>query len=343
MPQVGLSMNFTSRTTRLLRNLTLLCTFLVQLAPAQEQRPQAHSISPAPPESEVSDADLQAGFWYLSTEHSPQDFQRECPRFCPSVCRWDCGYHRSDFETLLSRIQPGIPVCIMVHGSFVSPDLASSQAPSVWRWFRSGSRGKQMQMIYFRWPSYRRITPKVAFDANQLGFRAARNGYYLAELVSRIPKDCPVCLVGHSHGTRVISSALHQLSGGCIQGIRHPWARRNGRRIRAVYSGSAIDHDWLNPGERYCYALNSVECLLTLTNHMDPVLKIYPMRLPVIAHRPLGAIGLTYSDREALGRRAGKVVECDVTQTIGVAHNYPNYFQKPSMAMLMHNYLYMVK
>ena len=336
-------MNFTSRTTRLFRNLTLLCVLLAQLTHAQEERPQAHSTIPAVPAPETAETDHQSGFWYLSTEHSPQNFHRECPKFCPSVCRWNCGYHRSDFDALLSQIQPEVPVCIMVHGSFVSPNLASSQAPSVWRWFQSASRGKQMQMIYFRWPSYRPITPTIAFDVNQLGFRAARNGYYLAELVSRLPEDCPVCLVGHSHGTRVISSALHQLSGGCIQGIRHPWARRNGRRIRAVYSGSAIDHDWLNPGERYDCALNSVECLLTLTNRLDPALKIYPMRLPVIAHRPLGATGLTDSDREALGNRAGKVVECDVTRSIGVRHNHLNYFQKPSMAMLMHNYLYMVK
>ena len=336
-------MNFTSRTSCLFRILTLLTVVSLQTAIAQNKTPQAHSTIPAPPESDASGTELDSGFWYLSTEHSPQNFRHTCPQFCPSVCRWQCGYQQTKFSSLLEKIEPGVPVCIMVHGSFVRPELASSHAPSVWHWFRSAARGRKMQFIYFRWPSYRPITPGVGIDANLLGLRAARNGYYLAELVHRLPADCPVCLVGHSHGTRVISSALHQLSGGCVQGIRHPYARHTGRRIRAVYTGAAIDHDWLNPGERYDRTLNSVECLLTLRNRLDPVLKIYPLRLPIIAQRPLGVTGFTEADREALGRRTGRIVECDVTDTVGVAHTYPNYFSKPQLAMLMHNYLYMVE
>jgi len=282
------------------------------------------------------------GFWFLNTHHSPQTFDAPGPRFCPGVTRFECGqgFQPSSFPALRDSVEPGVPVCIMVHGSFVDTPSFLRESQQTWHWLCSASHGQPMQMVYFHWPSYRRLTPLVAFDVNMLGRRAARNGYYLAELIHNLPPECPVCLIGHSHGSRVISSCLHLLAGGAVQGIRHPYARVNGRAIRTVFTGSAIDHHWFNPGQRYDRALCSTECLLNMINCHDPALLTYPFRLPLLVRSALGQSGLTNGDRRRIGGVSNKVYNYDVTQLIGASHYWPHYFQKPRLAMAIRNYVY---
>lgn len=327
----------------------LLCLFALACAPlvAQEQLYVPSDDSLLADESLPQNSHLQAstpetGFWFINTHHSPQSFDYSCPKFCPAVMRYDeCqSFRNGDFQEMLSSLEPGVPVCIMIHGSFVDSPGACRESICTWKWLRRAGMRHRMQMIYFHWPSFRYITPMVAFDTNQLGRRAARNGYYLAELMHHLPPQCPVCLLGHSHGTRVIASGLHLLAGGAIEGIQHPYARSNGRQIRTVFTGSAIDHHWLNPGKRYDRALCSTQCLLNMTNRHDPALAVYPFRMPLLVRPPLGMTGLTRFDRHRLGRRGEKVLDYDVTAAIGASHLWPYYFRNPRLAMAMKNYVY---
>ncbi|MEZ6126064.1 MAG: hypothetical protein R3C49_23295 [Planctomycetaceae bacterium] len=287
-------------------------------------------------------ASADTGYWFVNTHHSPQDFDSGLLRFCPGVLRYECGqgFRQASFEELLAGIEPGLPVCIMIHGSFVDTPSTCHESHMTWQWLRSAACGARMQMIYFHWPSYRPLTPLVPFDTNQLGRRAARNGFYVAELIHHLPPDCPVCLLGHSHGTRVISSAMHLMAGGAVQGYCHPFARVNGRPIRAVFAGAAIDHHWYNPGQRYDRSLHSVQCVLNMTNCVDPALAVYPLRMPLLVRRSLGTHGLSNSDRRQLGPISNKVLDYDVTRAIGASHLWPYYFTNPGLAMLMRNYVY---
>jgi len=307
-----------------------------------ESSPAISTYDQALPTQAMSPPLAETGFWFLNTHHSPQDFDYSCPRFCPAVMRFDdCqGFRDSSFQEMIAGIEPGVPVCIMVHGSFVDTPGSCRESKCTWHWLQSASCGHRMQMIYFHWPSYRRLTPLVAIDTNQLGRRASRNGYYLAELIHQLPSECPVCLIGHSHGTRVISSSLHLMGGGAIQGVCHPYARANGRPIRAVFAGAAIDHHWLNPGKRYDRALPNMQCLLNLTNHLDPALAVYPFRLPLLVRPPMGVTGLTRFDRRHIGPQSEKVLDYDVSRAIGASHYWPYYYKKPGLAMAMRNYVY---
>ncbi|MCP4782499.1 MAG: hypothetical protein GY878_02995 [Fuerstiella sp.] len=291
---------------------------------------------------EVAPSLADSGYWFVSTDHSPQSFHHSCPRFCPCVLRYEecVGFRRSSIVELCAGLEPGVPVCIMVHGSFVDTASAKRESACTWKWLRRGSMGHKMQMIYLSWPSYSPLGPLVQLEVNKLGRQAGRNGYYLAELTQHVPPECPICLLGHSHGTRVISSALHLLAGGTVQGVRHPFARAEGRHIRTVFTASAIDHDWLNPTGRYGRALCSTQCLLNLKNMRDPALRFYACRLPLISKRPLGQTGLTSRDRHHLGGWGRRVNDYDVTGIIGAAHLWPYYFTKPSLACVLHNYVY---
>lgn len=298
----------------------------------------------SPPVADVQPqvAGCSDGFWFVSTHQSPQSFDHTCPRFQPSVSRYsDCEcFKPANFQELSASLVPGVPVCLFIHGSFVDMPSAGKESIHTWKWLQNAGMGQQMQMIYLYWPSFKKISVTVQCDVNQLGRQAARNGYYLAELLQHIPPECPVCLIGHSHGTRVIASSLHLMAGGKIQGIGHPYARVNGRRIRSVFVASALDHDWFNPGHKYDRALFSTECLLNMTNRHDQALRIYPLRLPLISRRALGLKGLSNWDRARLGPNGRKVLDYDVTPAIGKEHLWPYYFTNPGLAMAMRNYVY---
>ncbi|MFO0428890.1 MAG: hypothetical protein ACK526_20155 [Planctomyces sp.] len=280
------------------------------------------------------------GFWILSTHNSPQSFDDSMPRFCPSVLRYDAcsGYRQSSFGELQNSVIPGIPVCFAVHGSFVDWQSVLNESRGVWKWLREGCGARNLQVIYFTWPSDRPYTPLVQIDIGVLGRRAARNGFYLADAIQSLPAECPVSMMGHSHGTRVISSCLHLMGGGAIENISHPTVVNTGRRIRAVFAASAIDHDWLNPTERYGCALRSVECLLNLQNALDPCLAIYPLRRP-FSSRALGHAGFTRKDVRAMGWLGRKVRNVDVSGDVGVGHLWPNYFRNPRLAHRISGYI----
>ncbi|MFM7037322.1 MAG: hypothetical protein ACKO2L_06330 [Planctomycetaceae bacterium] len=291
-----------------------------------------------PPDDARPVPDLQAapadcGYWIVSTENSPQSFDDSLPRFCATVRRYDhChGVRATSLAELLGSLTPGIPVCIMVHGSFMDSGSVVSESLRTWQWLRHGAHGRPFHLIYFRWPSWRLPSALINIDIVILGRRASRNGFYLAELLRLLPSESPVSLLGHSHGTRVISSAAHLLAGGSVEGFGLSSRELGGQRLRAIFAASAIDHDWLNPGERFDRALCSLQGLLNLQNRHDPALLLYPAHR-VGARRALGHIGLTEKDRRALGTRSRQVRDLDVTKVIGCRHLWPVWTAEPSLA-----------
>lgn len=277
-------------------------------------------------------------YWIVSSWKSPQQFDNSPRQFRPEVtCYRDgVGYHHKTMKDLQNSLIPGVPICIVVHGSFMDHPSVRPESLSTWKWLKSA--GKPVQFIYFSWPSDRPLT-LAQIDIAILGNRASYNGFYLASLIKELPGDCPLSLIGHSHGTRVISSALHLMSGGDVEGITHPCARCSGRRIRTVFVASAIDHDWLNPQEHFGRALMCTECLINLTNHKDPALFIYPFRR-IGSSRALGCTGFTKSDRRDLNGWNTKVRDLDVSGMIGAKHMWPSYLEQKGLARHLQNYLF---
>lgn len=277
-------------------------------------------------------------YWIVSSWKSPQQFEGRPRSFRPEVTCYQngSGFRHQSLQDLKNALTPGVPICIVVHGSFMDHPSVRPESLSTWKWLKSV--GKPVHFIYFSWPSDRPLT-LAQVDIAILGNRASYNGFYLASLIKELPAECPVSLVGHSHGTRVISSALQLMSGGRVDDISHPGARCSGRRIRTVFVASAIDHDWLNPDEYFGRALMCTESLINVKNHKDPALFIYPFRR-IGSSRALGCTGFTKSDRSDLGGWSRKVQDLDVTDMIGVNHMWPSYIEKPQLAQRLRNYLF---
>ncbi|MAG92186.1 MAG: hypothetical protein CMJ48_00325 [Planctomycetaceae bacterium] len=342
--------------------VVLLCT--AQTALAQPFLPPAPSASPgvasisdalpaAPPRNlpPITGDHCNPDYWIVSSRDCPQKNDGCCPQ-----CEFDVTHVTangcrigSEVETLTRSLKPGVPVCILVHGSYVSLSDLRTDGLETYRWIRAAAPHLPLHVIFYTWPSEGRKfpfpTPKIVtmtphLDVAVLGNRAGYNGFYLSQLLDRIPAEHPLSLVGHSHGARIISTAMHLRAGGCEQelSLGGPLPRPL-RRVRLVYIAAGIDHHWLNPNERYGRTLCRSECLVNVRNRRDPVLALYPLRRP-FGHRALGRAGFTKRDYRELGALAGKTIELDATKLLGFHHFAGSFYSKPSLATAIAPYLY---
>ncbi len=287
-------------------------------------------------------------FWIVSSRGCQQGLVRRsvCCRF--DFARYD-GQHRwSDEREFLASMKPGIPVCIVVHGSFVRPVDVVPDSVNMYRWIRAAAPEQPLHVVFYTWPSggITTLDPRnpastiiPAFDIVLLGGRAEFNGFYLGRLISKIPAHHRVSLFSHSHGVRVTASALHLIGGGKIAGRRLCACGHQGHRIRVVFAAAAIDHDWLNPGQRYGHAMYPTECLLNFKSRHDLALKIYPLQR-LFARRALGRTGFLPKDRAKLGWLKGKISELNITHLVEYGHMIPHYYRQPRIASWMSPWLY---
>jgi hypothetical protein len=208
------------------------------------------------------------------------------------------------------------------------------------QWLRAAAPDKPLHVVFLTWPSERFITLLPSLDVSMLGRRSEFNGFYLAQLIGHIPPEHPVSLLGHSHGARTTLSTLHLLGGGRVQGkCVGRCSRYQGHRLRAVLAAAAVDHHWLNPGERYDRAVCRSEAIVTLRNKRDRALWFYPLHKP-FGRSALSHSGLHRSDRMRLGSCNSKMVEFDVAPLVGNGHMWPHYYCRPEIASALVPYLY---
>ena len=249
------------------------------------------------------------------------------------------GCELSNFDSLHSARDPGVPICVMSHGSFVDWNTMCRDSAATNQWLRSARPGAPLQVVFFTWPSDETLFVSFTRNVADLGQRASRHGVYMAQLVASFPPESQVCLIGHSHGARVVISALHQLAGGEVDGQAAAPAMVTGRRIRAVLAAAAVDHSWLNPGEKYGMALCQAEAVVNLANCRDPALVFYPLRKPLSPYA-LATVGFTRKDRRQFGDQNAKVHEIDVSRVVGMHHTWPHYYAQPAISQCIAGYVF---
>lgn len=289
-------------------------------------------------------------YWIVSSRCCRQT-QHKCGVNCRFVCHAiteDCQSLPVGYEQMIASQIPGAPTCVLVHGSFTRMQDVWPDAECSYNWLRNGGPQVPINFIYYTWPSEGpfAILPHNAFttlvpnlDFSVLGQRAELNGFYLADLIGSLPPSTSVSLIGHSLGARAITASLHLMGGGSLRGQARCNPVDGGHRIRVVLAAAAIEHDWLNPGDRYGCALNRAECLLNLRNERDLALALYPLRRP-FSSSALARKGFTSKDQRKLGEHLVQVSELDVTPIIGKAHGWPNYCSQPSIAGCIAPYVY---
>lgn len=340
--------------TVLLSLLLILFFSALALPVASGQEVATRLALPAPMKAaeaahaEVGQAICDEAHWIISVRHCRQRYSgcvRPC-EFCYVRSDWNgCGQQARESE-FRQWLQPGVPLCIMVHGSFVPDDTVTTDSRNTFRWLRQAAPHLPLQVVFLTWPSEGILTlhPAIAtssaipgLDVAILGRRAEFNGFRLAQLIDMVPSETPICLIGHSHGARMVASGLNVLGGGTLCGQRICNGPRH--RIRTVLAAAAIDHDWLCPGQRYERALCATECLLNMNAKDDWALWFYPLRKP-FSKFALGSVGFTESDLVRLGPRASQVVNYDVSRLLGRGHIWPEFYQHSSLASTLVPWVY---
>jgi hypothetical protein len=300
--------------------------------------PPTPDLTGAPPPAVIVPCEDE--YWIASSWHCRQTAPQGCA--CGDLDFYHVGcsgtqlLNRASFAASLA---PGVPVCVVVHGSFTNWKGLCDDCAPVLRWIHSGAPGRPLHVLFYTWPSDGGITYAPHIDVAILGTRASFNSIYLAELVARIPPGHPVCLIGHSHGSRMVAAALHVLGGGEVDGVRLTWPAPPTLRVRAVLLAGALDHHWLDPGQRFEMALCRTECLLVLRNDHDIVLTFYPLRKP-FSKRALGERGLSNRDIRRLGPLSSKVAVLDVNSLVQSGHVWQHYYVCPQIAGAVAPYIY---
>lgn len=285
-------------------------------------------------------APMPPNYWIISSRDCPQDKSPyEADRCTKYYYRGPTGKVEiktaADFHQSLN---PAIPVCFMVHGSLIEWDQNILEGHATYEWFKRAAPNTPFQMVLFTWPSERTpLLPPIDFSV--LGYRSSYNGLYLARVLSRMPPSTSVSLVGHSHGARLVVSALHLLGGGESYGYRLANKHQPHPRIRTVLAAAALDHHWLRPGQRYGKALNATESLLNLRNQTDVPLMLYPFPM-LLGHDSLGRGGFTWFDQYRLGADFQKVRNVEVTLMLGWFHIWPRFHDHPEIAEKLAPYLF---
>ncbi|MCA9076114.1 MAG: hypothetical protein KDA93_13885 [Planctomycetaceae bacterium] len=284
----------------------------------------------------------QPCYWIASSRGLPQNpAQSTCRRLEYFHRLSDGRLERTTLPAMASQMIPGVPVCIFIHGAYVSAESHRSESAYTYNWIRQAAPQLPIQVIFYTWPSDTDVKLLTPLLVNQRGRWAGNNAFYLADLIGQLPAECPVCLVGHSHGARTAAATMHLLAGGEVSGYTYPYNTGAGRRYRAVLAAAAFDRHWLNPGQKYGRALSLVEGVVNLQNRGDWALSLYPLRRP-LSRRAIGATGFTRWDRTRLGPQNCKAIDLDVTYFVGLGHTWPHYYQEPTIAHAIVPYTFFV-
>jgi hypothetical protein len=274
---------------------------------------------------------------------------QECPQ-APSSAEPACNflydypgqdglYHPVSGDLLFQMLPKDMPVLILIHGSFVDfeeePDLLET-----FEWIRQGAPDRPLLVLCYRWPSA--VGCKVILGSIaicELAQRSEFHGFYLAQLINQIPSENSVRLLGHSHGCRMIASALHLLSGGRVDGITLKPSSWSNRCMRVTFFSAAIDHDWLNPGQKYDLAIHRMCWLQNHTHRLDWALLTYPLRYPG-SSRALGQLGFTRKDLRRLGCQALKIQQLNGQGILLWGHALKSHLDDPAIRPFVFSNIY---
>ncbi|WP_145260700.1 hypothetical protein [Planctomycetes bacterium Pan216] len=140
-----------------------------------------------------------------------------------------------------------------------------------------GALPENAVLVAFDWPSHR-IHSFEPSDSEEKWRRSLIAGYHLALLLTALPEEARVCLLGQSYGGTVVTTTCHLLAGGTIAARRKGPVgaiedRRPDLRVRVISVAAAFCRHWLVPGRSSGGHSRGVRRISTTSNSRDRVLR----------------------------------------------------------------------
>lgn len=253
------------------------------------------------------------------------------------------GWVRSEEHAFRESAEPGVRTTVFVHGNRISSGLAFDIGVAVYRAMACHADTDQpIRLVIWSWPS-ERIDGGQLEDVRVKFGRTKSVGHRLARWIARLDENAPLTLIGYSFGSPIVTSSLHLLGGGAVNGYSLDAAEiKNREPARAVLIAPAMDNDWLLPGCKHGLALGQVERMLIVTNSCDGVLKRYH-RLYCRSRRHCGPEALGYTGLAGawrLGDDRAKIEHTDVCCRIGKQHDWRLYIGSSSLMRQIAPYVF---
>jgi len=230
-----------------------------------------------------------------------------------------------------------MPTVFFVHGNRYTADDALETGEIIYQGIVAAAAiHRPVRFVIWSWPSDKLARGQVK-DLRLKATRAEWQGIHLAKFVAAMDPDVPVGLLGHSYGSRLISSSLHVLGGGEIGGERLETSLQRNAPLRVVLMAAAMGNHWMLPGQRHGQAMNSLDGVLLISNSRDGVLRWYPRLFPGPGADALGYTGIVFPAK--LGPHLHKVEQIDAAPLIGKGHNLVDYYHCPAIWQRASSYI----
>lgn len=302
--------------------------------------PSLPSLEPLfdPPKLVISPSDQRAAascsLWLVSSRAAGCGLSLEdldLYRYAPG-----CGWSTSNMAAFLTEDSPEVPTIFFVHGNRYTAEDALETGETLYHSIAAMAPAHQpVRFVIWSWPSGE-IDGHQIKDLRTKALRAEWQGIQLAQFVAAIDPNVRIALLGHSYGSRLLSSSLHVMGGGEIAGHRLDAPIERNVPLRVVLMAAAMGNQWLLPGERHGEAMNAADEVLVIANSKDKVLRWYPRLFPGPGPEALGYSGITMPGR--LGPHYEKVEQIDVANLIGKEHNLVDYYHTPAIWRRVSNY-----
>jgi hypothetical protein len=236
------------------------------------------------------------------------------------------GWQTSDQDQLQSSLAaaPGLRTVIYTHGNWMTAENTRGRGSYVYN--RVSQRSNEpLRFIIYSWPSQRDGRP--VRDVYEKAERSNVDTFYFAHLLSRIPAETPLGLIGFSFGSRVVCGALHMVNGGHLEGRQSPvW--QSERHIHVSLIAPAFDRTWLAPNRPYGNALNGINSLVNVYNSRDPALRRFRFIDRVSAPIAAGFTGLADPRATQPLQSDVRIQQFDCGPDVGSSHDEMNYYER---------------
>jgi len=243
-----------------------------------------------------------------------------------------CGqWQTSDAAAFQASADPAMPTTVLIHGYGTDADWAVRHGNEIYALMKQQSCGRTFRLVVWSWPADRatRGIRGIRDDIEGKVCRSDVDAYYMARLLSTLPRGEPLSLLGFSLGCRTAGGALQLLAGGTVGGRALPpaslqawnYARvpaRGWRPIRVMMVAAGMDDNCLEPGAAFGLAPLATQRILVTENCSDRVLKWYPRLERGCGVEALGRVGPT-------GSAGGKLEVVDVACEVGPKHDFLRY------------------
>ncbi|MBA4104551.1 MAG: hypothetical protein C0485_02250 [Pirellula sp.] len=234
------------------------------------------------------------------------------------------GWRTLSWSELSTELSNPVPTIVYIHGNRVDCGYSKSHGLAMYRSLAARNHGDgPIRFVIWSWPS-----SQIRGQVRDYQVKAARTkqvGWQLAWTIDQLPAETPLAVIGYSYGARVATGALHLLAGGRLGSLELAQRSHPQRPpMRAAFVAAALDANWIRPGGYHGRALEQVDELLLVNNHLDPAMRFYHLAMESGA-RPLG-----YGGPRGLGQFTGRVRSVDVTSAVGRHHAIEEYLASSS-------------